>query len=81
MSAESNARSHAEAFHWWRGNPEISDDTAELRDLMAVRDAADALIAREVQDMREYEGATWKELAEALGISVQAASARYSSRH
>lgn len=73
MSIESNAKSHAEAFRWWRGNPEITEDVAELRDLMALRDATDDLIAREVQDMREHEGATWKDVAEVLGMSVQAA--------
>lgn len=77
MSIESNARSHAEAFHWWRGNPEITEAVAELRDLMAPRDAADELIAREVQDMRDLEGANWKTVAEVLGISAQAVRARY----
>lgn len=80
MTAESNARSHAESFHWWRGNPEISEDTAELRDLMALRNAADELIARYVEDMREGDGMSWKAVAEALGISVQAAGARYGTR-
>lgn len=77
MSAESNARSHAESFHWWRGNPEMTEDTAELGDLMALRAAADELIARYVEDMREGDGMTWREVAEALGISTQAARARY----
>lgn len=80
MSAESNARSHAEAFHWWRGNPELTEDTAELRDLLALRNAADELIVWHVKDMRECDAKTWREVAEALGISVQAASARYNSR-
>lgn len=77
MGIESNARSHAEAFHWWRGHPEITEEVADLRDLMALRDAADELIAREVQDIREHEGATRKDMAEVLGISAQAVRARY----
>lgn len=58
MSAESNAWSHAEQFHWWRGNSEMTDDEAELRDLMALKDAADQLIAQWVQDMRDDSGMT-----------------------
>lgn len=45
MSAESNARSHAESFSWWKGCPDLTDGEAELRDLLALRDATTELIA------------------------------------
>ncbi|PYI69827.1 hypothetical protein CVV68_01605 [Arthrobacter livingstonensis] len=80
MSAERNARSHAEAFHWWRGNPEMTVDEAELRDLIALREATDGLIANRLRDMRDYDGTTWAAIACILGISVQAARARYAGR-
>ena len=36
MSAESNARSHAQEFRWWRGCPELTDEEARLQDLLAL---------------------------------------------
>lgn len=77
MSVESNARSHAEQFHWWRGNPEMADDEAELRDLMALREVAEQLIAQRVRDMREDDGMTWTNIAVVLGVSAQVAHVRY----
>lgn len=50
MTVESNARSHAEEFRWWLGNPELSDDEARLHDLLALRSATEELI-REQRDM------------------------------
>ena len=44
MSAASNARSHAEDFHWWRGAPGVTEEAAKLRDLIALRDATVELI-------------------------------------
>lgn len=44
MSAESNAKSHAQSFSWWRGCPDITDAEAELRDLVALREAVYELI-------------------------------------
>lgn len=45
MSAESNARSHAEAFRWWRGAPDLTEVEAERRDLEALRDGCVELLA------------------------------------
>lgn len=78
MSSESNARSHAEEFHWWRGSPELDVEVAELRDLAALRNATEDLIALQVKDLREAEGASWTGVAAILGISTQAAHERYS---
>lgn len=50
MTAESNARSHAEEFRWWLGSPELSDDEARLHDLLALRSATEELI-REQRDL------------------------------
>lgn len=54
MSAESNARSHAEAFRWWVGNPEMSDEEAHLQDLLALEQATVELI-REQRDFLRHE--------------------------
>jgi hypothetical protein len=53
ISAESNARSHAEEFHWWRGCPELTDDEARLQDLLALYGATRELI-REQRDLLGY---------------------------
>ena len=53
MSAESNARSHAEVFRWWVGNPEMSDEEALLHDLLALHQATVELI-REQRDFLGY---------------------------
>lgn len=53
MSAESNARSHAQSFSWWRGCPDLTGEEAELRDLLALRKAVEGLIAE-----RQTNGAT-----------------------
>lgn len=44
MSAESNARSHVQEFHWWQGAPDLSDEEARLHDLLALRKATVELI-------------------------------------
>lgn len=44
MTAESNARSHARAFRWWRGAPDLAEAEAERRDLEALRDACAELL-------------------------------------
>lgn len=53
MSAESNARSHAQEFRWWRGDPELSDEEARLQDLLALHRATVEL-AREQRDLLGY---------------------------
>ena len=55
MSAESNARSHAQAFRWWVGNPEMSKEEACMRDLLALHQATAELI-REQRDFLGYHG-------------------------
>ncbi|XBH22246.1 hypothetical protein V5R04_03190 [Jonesiaceae bacterium BS-20] len=53
MSAESNARSHAESFRWWVGNPEMTDEEAHLQDLLALHKATVELI-RQQRDLLGY---------------------------
>lgn len=77
MSAESNARSHAEDFHWWRGNPELDTDVAELRDLVGLHNAADALIAEQVHEVIDSGGMSWNGVASAAGLSLPATRIRY----
>ncbi|TLK50914.1 hypothetical protein [Glutamicibacter sp. V16R2B1] len=63
MSAESNAISHALAFSWWRGCPELSDEEARLHDLLTLHRAKVELI-REQRDLLRYYDSD-----EELGIS------------
>jgi len=63
MSAESNASSHALAFHWWRGFPELTDGEARLHDLLALHRATVELI-RDQRDLLRYYDSD-----EELGIS------------
>ncbi len=53
MSAESNARSHAQEFRWWRGCPELTEDEARLQDLLALFRATEELI-REQRGLLGY---------------------------
>ena len=55
MSADSNARSHAEAFRWWAGNPEMSDEEAHLHDLLALHRATTELIREQRVLLRCYD--------------------------
>lgn len=77
MSAESNARSHVSEFSWWVGNSEMDETKARLRDLAAVRDAANELIADEAGFAHDAMGLSWSVIGEALGMSKQAAHQRY----
>lgn len=76
MSAENNAFSAAEAFAWWQGNPDISNEEARLLDAAAIRAAADEVIEMRVIQARD-EGLSWAKIGEALGISKQAAAKRW----
>ena len=44
MTAESNARDHAENFRWWLGTPDLTDYEARRRDLLALRSAVNDLL-------------------------------------
>lgn len=59
MTAESNARAHALDFHWWLGNPELTDDEARLHDLLVLHRATKEL-AREQRDLLGYSDADEK---------------------
>lgn len=76
MSAETNAYSTAESFHWWQGNPAVSGDEALILDAAAIRDAADELLAQRVIQARDA-GMSWTKVGELLGITRQAATKRY----
>lgn len=79
MSAESNARSYATDFRYWQGNPDATDVENRLRDLAALRAAADELIAETVAEARDHERLTWQAIGDALGTTRQAAQTRYRS--
>lgn len=55
MSAESNARSHAQDFRWWVGNREMSDEEAHLHDLLALHRATADLIREQRYLLGNYE--------------------------
>lgn len=76
MSAETNAYSAADAFRWWQGNPDMSQDEALILDAAAIRDAADELLAQRVIQARDA-GMSWTKVGELLGITRQAATKRY----
>lgn len=80
MSAESNARSHAEEFHWWRGSPELDAEVAELRDLVALRNATEELIALQVHEVIDSAEMPWRGVASEVGLSLPATRIRY-GRH
>lgn len=44
MTAESNARTYAAAFRWWRGATELDETEAKRRDLETLRDACNELL-------------------------------------
>lgn len=79
MSAESNARSHAESFRWWQGNPDLPIELAELRDLAALRDAVNELISDRAVSAHDS-GCSWEAIGSQLDISKQAAAKRFSSK-
>lgn len=54
MSAESSASSHALAFRWWLGCPELTDEEARLHDLLALHRATAELI-RGQRDLLGYD--------------------------
>lgn len=55
MSAESNARSHAESFRWWVDNPEMTDEEAHLHDLLALHNATVELIRQQRELLGNYD--------------------------
>ncbi|MET4062176.1 DNA-directed RNA polymerase specialized sigma24 family protein [Arthrobacter sp. UYP6] len=79
MSAERNARHHAEAFRWYQGSPDMNDDEAGIRDLKALVDAANELLAEAVVQAKD-DGMKWQQIGDALGITRQGAMKRYSPK-
>ncbi|MGO1806760.1 MAG: hypothetical protein ACTH01_04270 [Micrococcaceae bacterium] len=53
MTAQSNAEVHAREFHWFKGDPDLSEEEARLHDLIALRNATTELI-REQRDLLGY---------------------------
>jgi hypothetical protein len=76
MSAESEARSHVEAFTWHQGNRDNPDAINWLLDLAALRDAVDEAIADAVRS-KDANGLSWQQVGDALGVTKQAAQQRY----
>ena len=79
MSAESAAFSHVLDFRWRQGDPSISEAEARLHDLRALQAAITEVVEITVGDARA-DDLTWTQIGDALGISTQAAMARY-GRH
>lgn len=52
-------------------------DDVDLAEMVAVRDAMDAAIIAAVHGMRDQQGASWAEIGRALGVTRQAAQARF----
>lgn len=79
MSAESAAFNHVVDFRWRQGDPTVSEPKARLHDLRALQAAITEVIEIAVGDARADE-LTWTQISDALGISTQAAVARYGRR-
>lgn len=79
MSAESNAWSHAEAFRWHQGHPDMSQDEAELRDAVALLNEVHDLLAIRAHNAHENGSMSWAEIGTVLGITRQSASARFTN--
>lgn len=79
MSAESSAFNHILDFRWRQGDPAISEPEARLHDLRALHTALAEAVEIAVGDLRA-EGLTWAQIGDALGVSAQAAVARYDRR-
>lgn len=77
MSAESNSRDHATAFHWWVGSIDMSVAEAEIRDLAALRDAVEHEIALQAREVAAHEGISWETVADVPSPSPAAARRRY----
>ncbi len=79
MSAESTAFSHVLDFRWRQGDPSISEPEARLHDLRALQAAITEVVETAVGDARA-DDFTWAQIGDALGVSAQAAAARYGRR-
>lgn len=79
MSAESAAFDHVLDFRWRQGDPSISEAEARLHDLRALQAAITDVVDIAVSDARANE-LTWTQIGDALGVSAQAAVARYGRR-
>ena len=66
MSAESNARTHAEQFRWWRGHPDFTDEEARLQDLLALHRATTELVEDQRELVRLYAADVDEELFDDL---------------
>lgn len=55
MSAEANARNHADDFRWWLGAPGLSEYDGRRRDLLALREAVNEMLAELEQSSKETE--------------------------
>lgn len=79
MSAESAAFHHVVDFRWRQGDPSISETEARLHDLRTLQAAITEVAKVAVAEARaDY--VTWSQIGDALGISAQAAVARYGRR-
>lgn len=80
MSANSNAWFHIDTFNYYLGDPERPEHINRLMDLAALRHELEDAIAIAAQDAANYEGITWAQIGDALGVTRQSAHARYAKR-
>lgn len=79
MTAESNARSHAEEFRWNVGRADMAAEEARYQDLIALH-AATAELVREQREMLGYYDAA-AELGLSESCSVPGCASRGTARH
>ena len=75
MSAHTEAYSHLNNFRWHQGSPDMHPDEAKLRDLAALRDEIDDIIAITIHNSDDL---TWTAVGEIMGMTRQGATKRYS---
>ncbi|GAA1908790.1 hypothetical protein GCM10009688_11440 [Arthrobacter gandavensis] len=76
MNANAAASHHIEGFRWRLGDPSLTDAEARLYDLGILRSVLNEVVEMAVADARA-DGATWVKIADALGVTHQAAIKRY----
>jgi hypothetical protein len=79
MSAENAAFNHVLDFRWRQGDCSISEAEGRLHDLRALQGALSEVVAITVADALA-DDLTWAQIGHALGVSAQAAVARYGQR-
>lgn len=81
MSAHTEAWTYLKEFSWYVGNPEMTTEEAQLRDLAALRSELEDLITMRVQDVHESGQLSWSQIGNIFGVTKQGAAQRWGRKH